>query len=99
MEKKIVDIRLEEKIESEKLDVISEEQKPGIPVVFIAGITPYTEKFHVQLALRKHLLDDGYKVSQIGSKAFCNLFGFHAYPAFMNESMDNTKKYFCLESM
>lgn len=90
--KKIIDIRMEEKIESEKLDVISEEQKLCIPVVFVVGITPYTEKFHVQLALRKHLLDDGYKVSQIGSKAYCNLFGFHSYPAFMNESMDNTRK-------
>ncbi len=90
--KKIIDIRVEEKIDIEKLDAISEEQKICIPVIFVVGITSYTEKFHVQLTLRKHLLDSGYKVSQIGSKQYSNIFGFHSYPSFMSETIDNTKK-------
>lgn len=75
-----------------QLDSISDELRITAPVVFVAGTTPYTEKFHVQLALRKRLIDDGYKVSQIGSKSYSNLFGFHSYPSFMNGNMDNTQK-------
>lgn len=90
--KKIIDVKLIEKKGSEKLDEISDEQKICIPVIFVAGITPYTEKFHVQLALRKHLLNDGYKVSQIGSKSYSILFGFHSYPSFMSDTLDNTEK-------
>ena len=75
-----------------QVDLISEEHKITVPVVFVAGTTLYTEKFHVQLALRKRLIDDGYKVSQIGSKSYSNLFGFHSYPLFMNENIDNTQK-------
>ena len=90
--KKIVDARLEDNIEFEKLDEISEEQKLCSPVVFVMGITPYTEKFHIQLLLRKRFLDEGYKVSQIGSKPYSSLFGFHSFPLFMSETIDNTQK-------
>lgn len=46
----------------------------------------------MQLALRKRLLDNDYKVSVIGSKPYSSLFGFHSFPFFMNENMDNTQK-------
>lgn len=90
--KKIIDAGQLNTIEIEKLDTISEEQRLEIPVIFVAGVSPYTEKFHVQLALRKRLLDNGYKVSQIGSKEYSGLFGFHSCPVFMSEPMDNTKR-------
>lgn len=90
--KKVIDAGLLKTIEVKELDAISEEQKLEVPVIFVAGVTPYTEKFHVQLALRKRLLDNGYKVSQIGSKEYSGLFGFHSYPLFMSEPMDNTKR-------
>lgn len=90
--KKLIDARQLKAIEIEKLDAISEEQKLEVPVIFVAGVTPYTEKFHVQLALRKRLLDNGYKVSLIGSKEYSGLFGFHSFPLFMSEPMDNTER-------
>lgn len=90
--KKVIDAGLLKTIEMKRLDDISEEQKLETPVIFVAGVTPYTEKFHVQLALRKRLLDNGYKVSQIGSKEYSGLFGLHSYPLFMSEPMDNTKR-------
>lgn len=90
--KKVIDVAEIQKIRNDKFTDISEEQTIDVPVVFVAGITHYTEKFHVQLVLRKHLLDYGYKVSQIGSKQYSGLFGFHSFPSFMIEPMDNTER-------
>lgn len=75
-----------------EIESIVDEQGITVPVVFVAGTTPYTEKFHVQLNLRRHLIEDGYKISQIGSKSYSSLFGFHSYPTFMSDCMDNTQK-------
>ncbi len=54
-----------------------------VPIIFVAGTFERTHKFHIQLALRKKLLDYGYKVSQIGSRRYCELFNFHSFPDFM----------------
>lgn len=53
------------------------------PVVFVVGIAERTNKFELQLALREHFLDEGYRVSQIGTKRYCELLGFHSMPEFM----------------
>ena len=90
--KDIIYIKQVQSIEKEQINSISEEQRLDVPVIFIAGVTSYTEKFHVQLALRSRFLDNGYKVSQIGSKEYSALFGFHPYPLFMNVPMDNTER-------
>lgn len=92
--KNIIYLEKEEKegFDISQLDSISEEQGIAVPIIFVAGTTSYTEKFHVQLVLRKRLSDNGYKVSQIGSKPYSSLFGFHSYPSFMSDSMNNTKK-------
>lgn len=55
----------------------------NVPVIFILGIAENTNKFEIQLALRENLLKEHYKVSQIGSKHYCELFGFHSFPDFM----------------
>lgn len=55
----------------------------SVPVVFVASVIENTNKFDVQLGLRKFLQEKGYKVSQIGTKEYCELFGFHAIPEFM----------------
>ena len=55
----------------------------SVPVVFVASVIENTNKFDVQLGLRKFLQEEGYKVSQIGTKEYCELFGFHAIPEFM----------------
>lgn len=92
--KNVIYIEQKEKedFDLKQLDSVSEEQQIFVPVVFVAGTAPYTEKFHVQLALRKHLLDNGYKVSVIGSKTYSGLFGLHSFPFFMYENMDNIQK-------
>lgn len=90
--KKVIDVAEIQKIGNEKFIDISKEQTIDIPVVCVAGVTHYTEKFYVQLAIRKRLMDYGYKVSQIGSKQYSGLFGFHSFPPFMSEPMDNTER-------
>ncbi|MBY6914835.1 TIGR04066 family peptide maturation system protein [Clostridium botulinum] len=56
------------------------------PIVFITGLTEMSHKFEIQLSLRKHLNNMGYKISQIGSREYCELMGFHSFPNFMYSS-------------
>ena len=53
------------------------------PIICVAGISERTNKFDVQLVLREKFLEEGYKVSQVGSKSWCELLGFHSFPSFM----------------
>ena len=53
------------------------------PVTIIVGQGPYTSKFETQMGVRQELIKRGYKVSQIGSRPYCELFGFHSFPSFM----------------
>jgi peptide maturation system protein (TIGR04066 family) len=52
-------------------------------VIFVLGMSEKTNKFDIQLALRERLLKEGYKVSQVGTKDYCELLGFHSMPDFM----------------
>lgn len=54
-----------------------------VPIIFVLGIAQRTQKFHIQLALRQDLQRMGYKISGIGSKNHCEIFGFHSFPEFM----------------
>jgi len=56
------------------------------PIVVIAGLWEETDKFEVSLALRKKFCSNDYKVTQIGSRNCCELFGFHSFPGFMLDS-------------
>lgn len=53
------------------------------PVLFIGSLAENCNKFEIQLALRKALIKDGYRIGQIGTKNYCELFGFHSFPEFM----------------
>lgn len=55
----------------------------NVPVVFVGGITEKTNKFEIQLVLRDGLENRGFRVSQIGTRPYCELLGFHSFPAFM----------------
>lgn len=90
--KNIIKIESKMGFDISDLDEIKEERRITVPIVFIAGMTLYTEKFQVQLALRKKLQENDYQVSQIGSKSYSSLFGFHPYPAFMEGNMNNEQK-------
>ena len=54
-----------------------------VPVIGIMGMWDGTDKFEVSLALREKFLKDGYQVSQIGSRNYCEMMGFHSFPRFM----------------
>lgn len=53
------------------------------PIILVLGSGERCCKFDVQLELRNALLEQGYTLTQIGSKNYCELFGFHSFPDFM----------------
>lgn len=53
------------------------------PVIFVAGLGERTHKFEIQLNLREDLTKMGYKVSQVGTRNYCELMNFHSFPQFM----------------
>ena len=71
--------------ESQKNEHVNREflERIGVPVVFIAGLSEYSNKFYLQLSLRRRLLNDGYIVSQIGTRNYCEMLGFHSFPDYM----------------
>lgn len=67
-----------------------------VPVVIVAGWWEKTDKFEISLALRERFLREGYRVSQIGSRDCCEMFGFHSFPGFMlRKDVDATDKIIC----
>ncbi|EPY2272402.1 TIGR04066 family peptide maturation system protein [Clostridium sporogenes] len=74
----------------DKINVFSGEENIytiDTPIVFVSGLSERTNKFDIQLGLRKKLLKKGYKVAQIGTKNYCELIGFHSFPQFMFSSV------------
>lgn len=55
----------------------------NVPIILILGLAEKTQKFEIQLALREQLIKRKYKISQIGSRSYCELFDFHSFPDFM----------------
>ena len=60
-------------------------KKVNAPVVTILGISKFNQKFDLQLYLRNNFIRNGYKVSQIGTKSFCEALGFHSLPNYLIE--------------
>ena len=64
-----------------------------VPVIFVAGLMERMQKFEIQLFLREYLINRGYKISQIGSRQYCEILGFHSFPDFMFcNTLPETKK-------
>ena len=65
----------------------------SVPVIFVSGVAERTNKFEIQLNLRKYMKEMGYKISQIGTRHYCELMGFHSFPKFMyNKSISESEK-------
>lgn len=62
------------------------------PIIMIVGTGENTGKFDVQLYAREVFLSQGYKVTQIGSKSCCALWGFHGFPDFMTGNLSGAEK-------
>ena len=56
------------------------------PIILVAGTHENTQKFQIQLYLKKVMERKGYKISMIGSKEFSELFGGHSFPRYMFET-------------
>lgn len=55
------------------------------PMILVMGVGERTGKFDIQLALRDYYSKRGYKVSQIGTRNYCEWLGFHSFPCFMSD--------------
>lgn len=65
----------------------------SVPIMGVFGTAERSSKFNIQLALRQRLIDQGYKVSQIGTKHYSELLGFHSFPKFMwNSNISESNK-------
>lgn len=63
------------------------------PVVMVYGMSVCTNKFDIQLYLRKYFLEKGYSVEQIGTKIASEYLGFHKIPDwFFNGDITETDK-------
>lgn len=63
------------------------------PVVFVMGMCERTCKFEIQLNIREEIKRLGYKVSQVGSRKYCELMEFHSFPNFMfDKAISETTK-------
>lgn len=58
-----------------------------VPVIMVIGAGERCCKFDIQLELRNTLLKNGYSITQIGTRNYCEIFGFHSFPQFM---LDNS---------
>lgn len=61
-------------------------------IVLVLGAGERCCKFDVQLELREGLLKNGYVLTQIGSKNYCEFFGFHSFPDFMLDHSEYTER-------
>ncbi len=62
-------------------------QEIKTPVIFVMGVGENAHKFEIQLSVRENLFNMGYKVSQVGSRNYCEMFNFHSFPEFMYSNM------------
>ncbi|MCS4481257.1 TIGR04066 family peptide maturation system protein [Clostridium botulinum] len=71
----------------EKYNILNMEavqlEKIQTPIIFVLGTGDRSGKFEIQLCLRENLMQMGYKVSQVGSRNYCELMDFHSFPQFM----------------
>ncbi len=58
-------------------------QQIKTPVIFVLGVGENSHKFEIQLSIRENLINMGYKVSQVGSRSYCEMLEFHSFPEFM----------------
>ena len=54
-----------------------------VPIVAVVGLWEETDKFEASLVLREQFLQNGYRITQIGSRNCCELLGLHSFPGFM----------------
>ncbi len=66
--------------------------KIPVPVIMVLGLGDQCNKFEIQLGLRDYFIKNGYKVSQIGTKVYSQLFGFNSLPDFLYHNIKTEEK-------
>lgn len=83
-------------LEYNKNNIVLNEEKRlldlSVPCIFVFGSGDLTNKFDIQLGLRKAFQKAGYTVMQLGTKKYSSLFGFDPLPKFILESGDSQQK-------
>lgn len=64
----------------------------NVPIVAVMGVSNNCLKFETQLFLRRHFIDAGYRVSQVGTRLGCEILDFHSFPSFMYDNISETDK-------
>ena len=64
----------------------------NVPVITVLSQGPRTDQFALELALRNHFSNEGYKVAQVGSYEASSFFGFSDLPDFLHEPFDAYEK-------
>ncbi len=63
-----------------------------VPCISVLGAGDQTNKFDLQLGLRRYFTNAGYKVYQLGTKEYASLFGFDPLPRFLFEPGNQREK-------
>ncbi len=63
-----------------------------VPCISVLGAGDQTNKFDLQLGLRRYFTNAGYKVYQLGTKEYAPLFGFDPLPRFLFEPGNQREK-------
>ncbi|MCL2284803.1 MAG: TIGR04066 family peptide maturation system protein [Firmicutes bacterium] len=63
-----------------------------VPVILVLGAGEQANKFELQLAVRRHFVNQGYKVCQLGTKEYSGLFGFLPLPSFITSEASLTTR-------
>lgn len=63
-----------------------------IPILSVMGMGPNTNKFYIQLALKKCFEEKGYRTLVVGSNELSRLFGFSMLPSSMFENISFRQK-------
>lgn len=62
-----------------------------VPVVFVLGTGPHTNKLEVQTALGTYFREQGYSVSQVASRNLGNFMGYHTVPNSLFSQVNTTR--------
>lgn len=92
---KVNDLRNTRGINAEELKSLvyfGEEINIEVPIVYISGIAENINKLNVLIELGEILKAKGYRVSQIGSRQYCEILDIHSFPYFMFEKISETTK-------
>lgn len=62
------------------------------PILLVCGMSEKTQKFDIQLTLKRELEKLGYSISQVGSRSYSSIFSMHNFPDYLLKQNDEMNK-------